>query len=516
MGTLQLITITAETVGKILLCALAGLRLSHYFVAPAKSLRGLSAISLLVFLPCLLFGNLVLRLTWSALGHYYWAPLLACVPTVLGAIGSFLFRPLLDPHWHGVLTLGCTFQNGLTFGLSIVMTLKGVAWLTPEAVERATSYIFLYNIVCSIGLWAIGEPLIKSCKKRLVQERLARRRIQQEQQQQQQEEQQEHREEISGCMDSENRIVYPYGLNNSSIEVDRTVTASDIDNNAVESTPNQNESKKERRATVEEQFVWYRPSDNAPPISFSNTTGNDNNNNNNNNNNSNTILSTLWEVLVRIPGILKSPPVCATLSAIVISLVPPLRWLAESPPGDVIIGGMKIIGAGAIPLQLLLLGCNVAGSRPPPLENKNRPTTGGKHNRDDEDNEDEEEDGDNDNTMHTVGISDGQRRCMKFFSISQPTLFAILTVSLRLVFIPLVCFVIIHFLRVGGIIPPERDFLLSVLLGTCAPSAINSSLICTMHSYKARPYAQMIFVMYVTAIGTTAFWLTFYIWYLGE
>ncbi|KAH9589065.1 Membrane transport protein [Trypanosoma melophagium] len=502
MGTLQLVVITAETVGKILLCALVGLRISRYFIAPSKSLRGLSALSLLVFLPCLLFSNLVLRLTWSALGHYYWAPLLAFIPATLGALGSFLFRPLLAPQWHGVLTLGCTFQNGLTFGLSIMLTLKGVAWLTPEAAERATSYIFLYNIVCSIGLWTIGEPLIKSCKKRLVQERLVRRRIQQQQEQEQQE---EYNKERNGYGDERNTIIYPYELSHSHRECDNTPVFNGLEHNTMESKSNHEESKIERKATVDEQFWWYRPFDNAAPISLSNTTDNPNNNNSDN------CISTLWEVLARLPSILKSPPVFATFSAIIISLFPPLRWLAESTPGEIVIGGMKIIGSGAIPLQLLLLGCNVASSRPPPLENKNTLKTDGKQNNNKDDDEDEE-DGDYENDMN-VG---GQRGCLKSLPISQSTLFAILTVSLRLFYIPVVCFVVIHFLRVGGIIPAEREFLLAVLLGTCAPSAINSSLICTMHSYKTRSYAKMIFIMYVSAIGTTAFWLAFYIWYLGE
>ncbi|ESL05895.1 hypothetical protein TRSC58_06440 [Trypanosoma rangeli SC58] len=199
---------------------------------------------------------------------------------------------------------------------------------------------------------------------------------------------------------------------------------------------------------------------------------------------------------------LKVPPIVATIGALIVSLVPPLRWLAESPQGDALIGGMKLIGAGTIPLQLLVLGCTVAGACSRSSNDNRTETTA---------NED-----DGESLSEGKMDADTPKEYIDCLPVSQPLLFAILTVVLRLIIIPIVCFAIIHFLQKRGVIPSDRTFLLVILLGSCAPSAINSSLICSMHAYKAKPYARMIFIMYVSAVATTALWLAFYIWYLGE
>ncbi|ESS61988.1 putative transporter [Trypanosoma cruzi] len=491
MGALQLITITTMTVGKILICSLVGLFVSKHFVAPEQSVKGLSVISVFILLPCLLFSNLVLRVTWTELQQYYWAPLLACFPTAIGFVCSRAFRPFLHPGWHSVLTLGCTFQNGLTFSLAILLNIKGVSWLTAEEVERGESYVFLYNIVCSLGLWAIGEPIIRLSKKRLEQKRLCKQELQQHEGEEQRNNVQRPKMEAT----HDTIVIYPYEVNYLPVKNGKSVAGAKEKpalNVAVGhplSVANNYEPKKiTRNATIEEQLEWYRPGNNTPPTQMDD---------------SDHAFSFFWDVLSRVWALLESPPIAVTIGSIIISLVPPLRWLAESPPGQVLIGGIKLIGAGAIPLQLLVLGCTVANARSPSSTNETAEKAGNGEN-DDED---------------TVDKNNGlekRKEYIDFFPVSQSTLFAILTVILRLILIPTVCFVMVHFLRKGGVIPSDRVFLLSILLGTCAPSAINSSLICSMHAYKARPYAQMIFIMYVTAVATTALWLAFYIWYLGE
>ncbi|RNF06810.1 putative transporter [Trypanosoma rangeli] len=490
MAVLQLITITILTVGKILLCSCVGLFASRYFVEPEQSVKGLSTISVLIFLPCLLFSNLVLQVTWEELGQFYWAPLLACVTTIMGFVSSQAFKLFLHPEWHSVLVLGCTFQNGLTFSLSILLTIKGVSWLTPEERQRGLSYIFLYNIVCSLGLWGIGEPIIRSCKNKLEQKHL---QCQQLQERAVEEERNKMRDRIKTAENAP-AVFSPCERDHFP---DENGTTTDIageepaeipaEGNSGSTVSNHDLKRIVRMATVEEQLAWYRPWNSEAPIQLG---GVDHSS------------SFLGDVLSRVRTLLKVPPIVATIGALIFSLVPPLRWLAESPQGEALIGGMKLIGAGTIPLQLLILGCTVAAAC----------------NRSSNDNRIETTANEDDGESLSEGemVADTPKEYIDCFPVSQSLLFAILTVVLRLILIPMVCFVIIHFLYKRDVIPSDRTFLLVILLGSCAPSAINSSLICSMHAYKARPYAQMIFIMYVSAVATTALWLAFYIWYLGE
>lgn len=67
----------------------------------------------------------------------------------------------------------CVCHDGLTFPLGLVLTVKGLSWLTPEAVLNAQTYVFLCNFVCSIAVWAFGDPWITYCSRKENLENLA-------------------------------------------------------------------------------------------------------------------------------------------------------------------------------------------------------------------------------------------------------------------------------------------------------------------------------------------------------
>ncbi|KPA82728.1 putative transporter [Leptomonas pyrrhocoris] len=173
-----LMIITSTTVGKIILTSSAGTVISRYFGTLDSSIKGLSYIAMRVALPCLLFTNLCFAVTWEQLSKFYWAPLFGCVPMILGFLSSFLVRRLLSKEYRYVVILASTFQNALTFPVSILINLKGIEWFTGQAVADAQSYVFLYNIMCNIGLYSIGEPLVAWAKQTEVQEEEAELRRQ--------------------------------------------------------------------------------------------------------------------------------------------------------------------------------------------------------------------------------------------------------------------------------------------------------------------------------------------------
>lgn len=454
--------ITAATVGKVLLCAVVGMFASRFFGHPKHSEKGFTYISVRVLLPLLLFSNLCLTVTWSTLKLYYWALILAFFPIIIGFAGSCLCRFFLNRTYTGMLILGCTFQNGLTFPVSVLMNLKGISWFGPAEMEIGCAHIFLYNIICSIGLWAIGEPVIKYFKRMEVLEETEiserERRMQLA----------AARKEENQAMECSGKVVrYPYSECHEQGD-------SATDTSIRISSP----------ASPREQFTWYRPADPLDtPLRFdmfvmSSLTSNKGEEEaisaTPSSQNSSIIKNMLQAML--------SPTVAGSILAIIISLVPPLRWVAETMPGQTLLGGFTLLGSGAIPIQLLVLGATVVGNkRVSSHENKD-------------------------------GIS--KKHSCLYFLRSQQSLFVISSIFIRLLVVPTICLGLIHVLKRARLLPDDRVFLLAMLVGTCSPSAINSSIICVMHEYHASEYAQMIFIMYVSAIFFATAWLFIYVLYL--
>ena len=539
-----LMIITATTVGKIMLCAMAGMFVSRYFANPEPSKKGLSYIAMKVFLPCLLFTNLCLNVTWEQLGKFYWAPLFSCLPMSLGFLCSFLVRVFLTKEYRYVLLLGSTFQNGLTFPVSILLNLKGIEWFSGQAVVDAQSYIFLYNIFCSIGLWAVGDAMIEWAKQKEVEAEEARMGTL---------EMGQRRQHYLAMGDSGEALAYQnrsfsYPFESSRAEQSEQETPS--------SPTSPRAAAVERRgATARELLGWYRPATQrdrpiVPPAGSPVILLDGEMNVDDVREVKPSGTQKARRIAHTVAKSLQSPPVLSSLVAIVISLTPPLRWLAQSFLGEAVIGGMTLIGEGAIPLQLLVLGLTIVASRPPdgvpskkpaasaspaaatadrptataaPASASSPPTSPSTRA--------DEPDGTvidvaatttaagNSNTDAVAAVDDDDTNaCVRWITTKVPpqVIFTWSTVVLRLIIIPSICFGVLHALVKAGLMPNERPFILSMLVASCSPSAINSSLICAMHGYHARDYSRMIFCMYVSAIFTSTIWLFLYILYLAE
>ncbi|EPY19136.1 transporter [Strigomonas culicis] len=340
---LQLGLITFVTVGKVLLCCIAGMVISKFFLERKKSEKGLSYISVQVFLPCLLFANLCQSVTWESVTLYYWAPVIALIPVCLGAIMSFLAKNLVPQQYRALLILGSSFQNGLTFPISLVVNLKGIEWFGAEEVVNAQSFLFLYNIICSIGLWAIGEPVIKYYKGKEVAEerRLAMARTLEER--------------TTALGDASDRhlqdsFTYPYEAATCAPEADGAalkdivgeVDAETIDSSLDGVDAAQGRPANKRTASTVEQMRWYKPAqEHDAPIRARVSSDGDGT--------GAAEVGRLQRWGKTVGGAFKSPPVYASLVALCISLTPPLRWLAESFCGQILVGGLSLVGGGAIP-----------------------------------------------------------------------------------------------------------------------------------------------------------------------
>ncbi|KAL7696931.1 transporter [Lotmaria passim] len=518
-----LMLITAATVGKIILSSSAGMVISRYFDTPESSVKGLSYIAMRVSLPCLLFTNLCLAVTWEQLGKFYWAPLFGCVPMILGFLCSFLVRRFLTKEYRYVVILASTFQNSLTFPVSILINLKGIDWFTGQAVADAQSYTFLYNLICNIGLYSIGEPLVAWAKQKEVNEEEAARAAAEAEERRQQ---RLSMDATSQDMTTfENRsFAYPF--------------ESPCRESAAETLPSAESptSHSKRDATALEQLGWYRQAGakdkpiTPPPGSSvvvlrgdadcatAAAAAQDGK--------KDSIAHFRKNVMESLTG----GPNMASFLAIAVALTPPLRWFAQSFLGDALIGGMTLIGEGAIPLQLLVLGCTLVG---PPSVKKTaevKPafplssggtaaaaaTTGAASSPN------TCASGDLDETVldmeatAEVAPDPDMNACMRAVTsmVSPQIIFTWCTIVLRLVVLPAACFLLLHLLVIAGLIPKERPFILAMLTEALSPSAMNSGLICAVHGYHAKDYSRMIFCQYVVCIFTTTIWLFFFVLYI--
>lgn len=530
-----LMIITATTVGKIMLCSVAGTFVSRYFSNPETSQKGLSYIAMKVFLPCLLFANLCLNVTWDQLREFYWAPLFAFLPMTLGFLSSVLVSVLLTKEYRFVVILASTFQNGLTFPVSVLLNLKGVDWFTGAAVVNAQSYIFLYNVVCSMGLWAIGDPLIGYAKAKEVEE--------EEESRAESEMAARRQRYVDMGLDGEaaayeNRsFSYPFESprhdgsaaptrkhsvsasatrEEAEAQEQRENAEGDSDEKLPEPvSPRTAAALQKRAATVREQLGWYRPAQAkdrpivppaaSPVIMLDGEMGIED------------VKAVKgkderWKRLGHIAlKSIQSPPVLSSVVAIVISLTPPLRWLAMSPLGEPFVGGMSLIGEGAIPLQLLVLGSSIAASRP--KDDPASPSKAGAPGPFPTASAGTAAPAEAD-ASGTPTAKDGNALVRYITSkVSPQVIFTWCTVVTRLIIIPAICFLVLHILVKIGLMPNDKPFLLSMLVAIMSPSAMNSTLICAMHGYHARDYARMIFCMYVSTIFTATVWLFFFILY---
>ena len=598
-----------STVGKVLLVAATGIVLSKNLSNKRESLKGMSYITVYIMLPCLLFTEMTKVVSWSSLSQYYSAVLLSLVPMLTGYVISRSLRRLVPHELHGLLILACTFQNALSFGLGILMSLHGVPWFTSDRVAEAEGYVFLYNVCCSLSLWSFAMHIVKTCKAVADAAEAARLRgaddggsgsvqrivtgagkksavgvtptspikktcfppeaivvedisktnasrsltvsntsclslrcssngVRQSQQQQlsfttvavadgapddgvadrRVEEGDDDRSslthagslspqggdleatkelelatreldqgeekvldeacsaiEASGLHSDRGIEMLPYsgtaaanGLVAESGGDDDTcgthlreswtnVSPSSTQQNMRDIGPHRVDAgASQSPAAGDNKIVRLDSDDNAPSL----------------------IPARAKRVFTRAASAydshvkpLLSTTILASFIGIFVALFPPLRLVAESNLGQIFIGGLSMLGEGTVPMTLLILGCNLMSDEA---------------------------------AGSTAGMAAIPRR------------FVLVVVAVRLVLIPALFLMLMHVLFVVGVVPENRVFRLTVLVESCAPTAINASVICSFFSYRTKEFSRVLFIVYVASIASTTGWLMVYLWYLGE
>jgi len=153
-----------------------------------------------------------------------------------------------------------------------------------------------------------------------------------------------------------------------------------------------------------------------------------------------------------------SPPVLAALAGILFGVVPGLRAAvaAADAPLQIIEAVAEMLGAGAIPCSLLVMGANIAGDPGPADES------------------------------HGGGPRDGYAHIV------------LLTIT-RLVILPLIGVCVTTAAAALGLLPPDPMFMMVMLLESCVPPATNLIVMCQLHGRGERRMARAQFWTYVAA-----------------
>lgn len=137
---------------KVFLIIFAAGILVRLNVITSQHITSLTAATVNVFLPCLIFSNLTQTFDYKAFPIWWVLPLSSVVMIAFGLAAGFLFFMRELPVKKNMLAL-CSIQNSGYLVLPV-----GQA-LFPQQFDTFANYTFLYLLAFGIFLWSLGKHL---------------------------------------------------------------------------------------------------------------------------------------------------------------------------------------------------------------------------------------------------------------------------------------------------------------------------------------------------------------------
>ena len=147
---------TFGAVLKVFIIILAAGLLVRRRIITQDQIKGLSVVTVNVFLPCLIFSNIIDNFRPDNFAYWWTLPLAAAATILLGALlGALVFLRKL-PAKKNMLALA-SVQNAGYLILPV-----GSALFCPADFERFATYCFLYILAVNPLLWSIAKYLVTS------------------------------------------------------------------------------------------------------------------------------------------------------------------------------------------------------------------------------------------------------------------------------------------------------------------------------------------------------------------
>jgi malate permease and related proteins len=140
---------------KVFLIIFAAGVLVRLKVITSQHITSLTAATVNIFLPCLIFANLTQTFDYKAFPIWWVLPLTSVAMIAFGLAAGYLFFMKELPAKKNMLAL-CSIQNSGYLVLPV-----GQA-LFPDQFDTFANYTFLYLLAFGILLWSLGKHLISS------------------------------------------------------------------------------------------------------------------------------------------------------------------------------------------------------------------------------------------------------------------------------------------------------------------------------------------------------------------
>ncbi|MBN2375388.1 MAG: AEC family transporter [Sedimentisphaerales bacterium] len=141
---------------KVFIIILAAGLLVRRRIVTQDQIKGLSVVTVNVFLPCLIFSNIIDNFRPDNFAYWWTLPLAATATILLGLLlGALVFLREL-PAKKNMLALA-SVQNAGYLILPV-----GSALFSPAEFERFATYCFLYILAFNPLLWSIAKYLVTS------------------------------------------------------------------------------------------------------------------------------------------------------------------------------------------------------------------------------------------------------------------------------------------------------------------------------------------------------------------
>lgn len=165
----ELLYFASQSVGSILLAAMAGALIVRFKLIQKESLNVLSKLVFYITLPCLLFSKVAASVQWNNLLEMWILPvscvIYICLGLVIGRIAAKLCRP--KPEMILGITTAVGFSNA---GYLPIPLLTAVVYIFPlfsdskSAEGQIITLISVFLICFSPLMWTIGFSLISGTK----------------------------------------------------------------------------------------------------------------------------------------------------------------------------------------------------------------------------------------------------------------------------------------------------------------------------------------------------------------
>jgi predicted permease len=163
---METLAATLKTAGTVLVATLCGVAVGRHVPNVVPAMRGIGRFTSLLFLPCFIFSQLVVSMSWELFSHSYLLAVFGGLCMLLQIGIGYLLSFLVAPTHRPAVILAVGFPSVVSTPLSILQSLVGnVPWFTASSFQRTIPFVLMYDFAATSIEWSLGSHLAKRGRK---------------------------------------------------------------------------------------------------------------------------------------------------------------------------------------------------------------------------------------------------------------------------------------------------------------------------------------------------------------